>query len=105
MQKGEITAFLSLVFLLILSFLGAMVESASIQVLKNYKRADTILAVESVFAEYQKQLLEEYDLFALDAGYGEGRLDEGKILKRLEYYGAQENANQVEKSEDRKSVV
>lgn len=49
-QKGEITAFLSLVFLLILSFLGAMVESASIQVLKNYKRADTILAVESVFA-------------------------------------------------------
>lgn len=98
-QKGEITAFLSLVFLLILSFLGAMVESASIQVLKNYKRADTILAVESVFAEYQKQLLEEYDLFALDAGYGEGRLDEGKILKRLEYYGAQENANQVEKSE------
>ena len=73
MQKGEITAFLSLVFLLILSFLGAMVESASIQVLKNYKRADTILAVESVFAEYQKQLLEEYDLFALDAGYGEGR--------------------------------
>ena len=75
MQKGEITAFLSLVFLLILSFLGAMVESASIQVLKNYKRADTILAVESVFAEYQKQLLEQYDLFALDAGYGEGRLD------------------------------
>lgn len=71
MQKGEITAFLSLVFLLILSFLGAMVESASIQVLKNYKRADTILAVESVFAEYQKQLLEQYDLFALDAGYGE----------------------------------
>ena len=74
MQKGEITAFLSLVFLLILSFLGAMVESASIQVLKNYKRADTILAVESVFAEYQKQLLEEYDLFALDAGYGEGKI-------------------------------
>ena len=73
MQKGEITAFLSLDFLLILSFLGAMVESASIQVLKNYKRADTILAVESVFAEYQKQLLEQYDLFALDAGYGEGR--------------------------------
>ncbi|MFR1158521.1 MAG: hypothetical protein ACLSD7_05690 [Coprococcus phoceensis] len=79
MQKGEITAFLSLVFLLILSFLGAMVESASIQVLKNYKRADTILAVESVFAEYQKQLLEQYDLFALDAGYGEGRLDEERF--------------------------
>ena len=50
MQKGEITAFLSLIFLLILSLLGAIIESASIQVLKNHKRADTSLAVESVWA-------------------------------------------------------
>ncbi|MFR2835719.1 MAG: hypothetical protein ACLTCI_02200 [[Clostridium] nexile] len=78
MQKERSLRFKSC-FLLILSFLGAMVESASIQVLKNYKRADTILAVESVFAEYQKQLLEQYDLFALDAGYGERRLDEERF--------------------------
>lgn len=99
MQKGEVTAFLSLIFLLILSFLGAIIESASLQVLKNHKRADTSLAVESVFAEYQKELLEEYDVFALDGSYGDGTWDERKITKRLEYYGAQEKANKIQRSE------
>lgn len=98
-QKGEITAFLSLIFLLILSFLGAIIESASIQVLKNHKRADTSLALESIFAEYQKELLEEYDIFALDGSYGEGKSDENKIIKRLEYYGAQKHVNQIQHSE------
>lgn len=99
MQKGEITAFLSLIFLLILSLLGAIIESASIQVLKNHKRADTSLAVESVFAEYQKELLEEYDVFALDGSYGDRIWDERKLTRRLEYYGAQENANKIQRSE------
>ena len=98
-QKGEITAFLSLIFLLILSFLGAIIESASIQVLKNHKRADTSLALESIFAEYQRELLEEYDIFALDGSYGEGKSDENKIIKRLEYYGAQKHVNQIQHSE------
>ena len=44
-------------------------ESASIQMAKNYRRADMNRAIESVFAEYQKELLEEYEIFALDAGY------------------------------------
>lgn len=99
MQKGEITAFLSLIFLLILSFLGAIIESASIQVLKNHKRADISLALESVFAEYQRELLEEYDIFALDGSYGEGKSDEKKIIKRLEYYGAQKHVNRIQHSE------
>ena len=35
MVKGEITAFLSLVFLLLLTLVGALLESASIQLAKN----------------------------------------------------------------------
>ena len=31
---------------------------------KNYRRADMNRAIESVFAEYQKELLEEYEIFA-----------------------------------------
>ena len=88
-----------MIFLLILSLLGAIIESASIQVLKNHKRADTSLAVESVFAEYQKELLEEYDVFALDGSYGDRIWDERKLTRRLEYYGAQENANKIQRSE------
>lgn len=99
MQKGEITAFLSLIFLLILSFAGAVIESASIQVLKNNRRVESGIALESVFAEYDKKLLEEYDIFALDGSYESGEYGEEKIVRRMEYYGAGEGENQVEKSE------
>ena len=61
MVKGEITAFLSLVFLLLLTLVGALLESASIQLAKNERRADAGRAVESAFAEYQKDLLEYFD--------------------------------------------
>ena len=40
MVKGEITAFLSLVFLLLLTLVGALLESASIQLAKNERRAE-----------------------------------------------------------------
>ena len=53
MVKGEITVFLSLVFLLLLTLVGALLESASIQLAKNERRADAGRAVESAFAEYQ----------------------------------------------------
>ena len=36
--KGEITVFLSLIFILLVSFAGAVMESASIQMAKNYGR-------------------------------------------------------------------
>lgn len=64
MVKGEITVFLSLVFLLLLTLVGALLESASIQLAKNERRADAGRAVESAFAEYQKDLLERYGIFA-----------------------------------------
>ena len=63
--QGEMTAFLALVFILLIAFAGSLMESASIQSAKNHRRADMDRAMESVFAEYQKDLLEEYELFAL----------------------------------------
>lgn len=88
MKKGEVTAFLGLIFILLLSFLGAMIESASVQVIKNYRRADMNRAIESVFAEYQKELLEEYDIFALEATYETGEYSEDQIKNRFVHYGA-----------------
>ena len=96
MVKGEITAFLSLVFLLLLSLTGAVLESASIQVLKNEKRADAGRATESVFAEYQREMLEEYDIFAVDSGYETGTVSEANILNRLVFYGAENMNSDIE---------
>lgn len=89
MVRGELTAFLSLIFLLLLSFVGAVLESASIQVLKNEKRADAGRAAESVFAEYHRKLLEEYEIFSVEGSYESGTMSEENILNRLSYYGAE----------------
>lgn len=87
-QKGEITAFLSLMFVLLVSFVLAMTQSASIQMTKNLKRLDVDRALFSLFGEYQCGLWEEYGVFAIDSTYGSGQYDESRLLNRLSYYGA-----------------
>lgn len=42
MKRGEMTAFISLVFVLLVGLIGAVIESASVQTAKNYRRADMI---------------------------------------------------------------
>lgn len=95
--RGEVTAYLSLIFILLITFIGGIMESASIQLAKNYRRADTNRAMESIFAEYQKELLDEYDLFALDGSYETGSYGEQNIQERLLYYGAGNMEHKVER--------
>jgi len=89
--KGEITVFLSLLLVVLLTFIGGMVQSASIHITKSMKRADTKLALESVFAEYEDRLLEEYDIFAKLDG------DETKFSRRLWFYGAKDMEHKIQK--------
>ncbi|MBO5461090.1 MAG: hypothetical protein J5983_04760 [Ruminococcus sp.] len=86
--KGEITAFLSLIFVLLVSFILSITESAAIQTAKNMSRINVDRSVFSLFGEYQKELLEEYEIFAFDSGYGSGSFEESKIVDRLSYYGS-----------------
>lgn len=89
--KGVITAFMALIFVLMLSIVGALIESASIQITRSRKRADTILALESTFAEYEPDLLEEYDIFAR---YG---CTQEVLNNRLSYYGAKNMEHSIKK--------
>lgn len=91
--RGEITAFLALLFVLMFSLVGALVESASIQMVRNRKRADMVLALESAFAEYDRQMLEEYDLFVRKG------CSESTLQGRLEYYGADNMSHNIIKQE------
>ena len=45
MKRGEMTAFISLVFVLLVGLIGAVIESASVQTAKNYRRADMDLSL------------------------------------------------------------
>lgn len=80
--KGEITVFLSLMVVLLVSLIGSLVESASISLAKSVNQANLYLAMESIFAEYEPRLWEEYGIFAKQGG------DLYSISQRLAYYGA-----------------
>lgn len=95
-MKAQITVLMSLMMLLLLSFAAALLESASIQTAKNIRRADVERAVESVFAEYQKELLEEYDVFGLDGTYETGNYSEERVLERMCVFGAVEGEGKID---------
>lgn len=87
--KGGITPFLSLIFLLVLSLAGAMIQSASIQTTKSIKRAEMSLALENLFAEYNVELLRNYDLFVRVGS------NSYEIFERLKFYGVVDTQHKV----------
>lgn len=95
-KRGEVTAFLALIFVLLVAFAGSIMESASLQSAKSYRRTDMNRAVESVFAEYQRELLAEFEVFALEGSYESGSYSEQKVLDRLSWYGASGMEQQIQ---------
>lgn len=87
MKKGEITAFLSLIFVLLISFIAAMLESTVVQASKSRKRMDVDRAIYSVFGEYDTYLLEDYELLAIDGSYGTDTFKEENLTDHMRYFG------------------
>jgi hypothetical protein len=76
-----------------------MIESAGIQASKNIQRCDINRATESVFAEYQKKLLERYDIFAVDISYEGQSYEESMLTNRVAYYSGNKAENEITKIE------
>lgn len=69
-KEGSITVFSALSFMLIASFLFALLEAGRMYQLKTYARMRSELAIESVCAEYQPGLWQDYRILCLDGSYG-----------------------------------
>lgn len=95
--SGELTVLFSLVLVIFVSLILAMMEGASVQVAKNYRRADMERAMECAFAEYQKKLWEEYHIFALDGSYETREFTYDAVFERFQYYGVEQTTHHVEK--------
>ena len=67
---GSVTVFFSLTGVLILCLLLAVVEAVRIQGAKAQTASLEGVANFSVLAEYEKNLLEEFEIFALDGAGG-----------------------------------
>ena len=76
-ERGAITVFFSLVSVLFLSLICTAAESARIQ--EPGRRRPILRTWEIIpcLEEFEKRLLEEYEIFALDASYGTGDFSMG----------------------------
>lgn len=68
--KGSITIFISLLLTVIIAFISANILSVKIQAGRAQAVNSADQALFSLFALYDKDLLDEYDVFFLDAGLG-----------------------------------
>ena len=84
MRKGSITVFLSLMLSVMLTvvFMSVSVVKVSAGRMQLANAADQSLW--SLFARYDRDLLEDYDLFFIDGGFGSSELRLGEALNRLE---------------------
>ncbi len=84
--KGSITVFLSLTCILFLSLICAVVESARVQGARAQAANITGMGSFSLLGEFEKELLEKYDIFSLDGTYGNGSFQIEKVNERLQDY-------------------
>ncbi|HJA12856.1 MAG TPA: hypothetical protein H9799_07915 [Candidatus Mediterraneibacter merdipullorum] len=87
MKKAQITAFLSMVFVLLVSFVLGMLEITVIHTAGNVSRLAVDRALFSIFGEYQKELFDDYQVFAIDGSYGTRDFREERLTDRMRYYG------------------
>ena len=94
---GVITIFFTLLSVFFMSLLFMLMESSRYYGTRAQAAAMTDSANFSVFAEYEKELLTRYNLFALDGSRGTGRFSGDRIRDLLKQY-LELNANPREES-------
>ncbi len=86
MRRGTITVFLSLTLTIVLSLILAVVESARYSALRMRSEMVMQMGLMSIFAEYNRELLKDYDLLLIDTTYGSGRADIAATEDHLKQY-------------------
>lgn len=85
-QNGYLTVYLSLIFGIILSLFLALIEGAAIGASRIQSEMVADLGIDSVFAEYHRELLKQYDVFFIDDSYGQQYGSIGKVQSHLSQF-------------------
>lgn len=86
--KGTISVFLSLVSVLFLSLLCTAEESARMEGCRAKAAAALDMGMFSVMGEFERELLERYDVFFLDGAAGSGSFNQDQLNQALQEYMA-----------------
>ncbi|MBQ6321721.1 MAG: hypothetical protein IJI24_02515 [Lachnospiraceae bacterium] len=85
-SDGVITVFFALLTPLFLALLFIMVESVRFQGARAQTVQITDMAAFSAFGEFERELLEQYGIFAVDGSYGSGDFSVGRMNDRIMHY-------------------
>lgn len=86
MKRGTITVYLSLSLAIMLSLITAVIESARYSALRMRTEMVMEMGMMSIFAEYNRELLKDYDLLFIDTTYGTGNADISATEDHLKNY-------------------
>ncbi len=84
--KGYITVFLSLSIMIILSLVLALYQGARIGAVRMKTECVADIAMNSVLAEYSRELYEQYGLLMVDTSYGTGNPSIKNLEDHLRHY-------------------
>lgn len=85
-QDGYITVYLTLTFAIILSLLLVLVEGAAMGAARLQAELVADLGMDSIFAEYHRELFEQYGLLFIDDSYGTKKGSLSKVENHLSEY-------------------
>ena len=85
-KRGSITVFLALILSIILSLVCASIESVRMASDRTQILNGMDIGLYSLFGQYDRKMLEDYDLFALDGSFGAGELNLASVYDNMESY-------------------
>ena len=84
--NGYITLYLALTLGTLLSLVFVLLEAVRNETMRMEAESVMDISLYSVFGEFNRQLLEQYDLLFIDTSYGQGRPSVRRSEERLQYY-------------------
>lgn len=85
-ENAYLTIYLSLTFGIILSLLLVLIEGTAIGAVRAQAEIVADLGLDSVFAEYNREILKQYELFFIDSSYGGSNGGVGQVQAHLSDY-------------------
>lgn len=83
MKKGSITVYLCLLLGVFLLVFQVIYQSVKLAGARTQLAAGAQQSLYSIFAQYDRELLENYDLFFFDAGFGSGKLRQDLLCDEI----------------------
>ncbi|MBD5544127.1 MAG: hypothetical protein HDR01_07805 [Lachnospiraceae bacterium] len=85
-KNGSVTIYLALTLSVMLSLFLTLIEGARTSAIRMQTECAMDISMYSIFAEYNRELLEQYDLFFIDTSYGSGNCAMENTAEHLKEY-------------------